>query len=209
MQAALAVGNAASVQQLQTELQEAEKTAQALGVRPDDAPMVQTLRDRLREVTVGSNDHENAVFSHLLVFFSCYYQDGDFISQRRYKGDTYAIPYAGEEVTLHWANNDQYYTKSGEHFANYSFKLEDKRTVHFRLIAADTAKDNRQDNDKVRRFALIERKTVSRLDEQGEEYEEELLPVEELDDASGKELVVRFDYKPVAKGTRKGISRCD
>lgn len=203
VQAALAVGNTASAQQLQTELQEAEKTAQALGVRPDDAPMVQKLRDRLREVTVGSNDHENAVFSHLLVFFSRYYQDGDFISQRRYKGDTYAIPYAGEEVTLHWANKDQYYTKSGEHFANYSFKLEDGRTVHFRLIAADTAKDNRQDNDKVRRFALIERKTVTRLDEQGEEYEEELLPVEELDDASGKELVVRFEYKPVAKGTKQ------
>jgi adenine-specific DNA-methyltransferase len=97
------------------------------------------------------------VFSHLLAFFSRYYQDGDFISQRRYKGDTYAIPYAGEEVMLHWANKDQYYTKSGENFANYSFKLEDGRTVHFRLVAADTAKDNRKDNDKERRFALVER----------------------------------------------------
>jgi adenine-specific DNA-methyltransferase len=93
------------------------------------------------------------VFSHLLAFFSRYYKDGDFISQRRYKGDTYAIPYAGEEVMLHWANKDQYYTKSGENFANYSFKLEDGRTVHFRLVAADTAKDNRKDNDKERRFA--------------------------------------------------------
>lgn len=203
VQAALAVGNAASVQQLQTELQEAEKNAQTLGVSPDAAPKVKELRARLYEATAGSNDHENAVFSHLLVFFSRYYQDGDFISQRRYKGDTYAIPYAGEEVTLHWANKDQYYTKSGETFANYSFKLEDGRTVHFRLVAADTAKDNRQDNDKVRRFALIERKTVTRLDEQGEEYEEELLPVQEVDGASGKELVVRFEYKPVAKGTKQ------
>ena len=70
-------------------------------------------------------DHENAVFSHLLTFFSRYYDKGDFISQRRYKGDTYAIPYAGEEVILHWANKDQYYTKSGENFANYGFKLDD------------------------------------------------------------------------------------
>jgi adenine-specific DNA-methyltransferase len=48
----------------------------------------------------GTSEHENAVFTHLLTFFSCYYNNGDFISQRRYKGDTYAIPYAGE-VVLH------------------------------------------------------------------------------------------------------------
>jgi hypothetical protein len=47
-------------------------------------------------------------------------------------------------------------------------------------VAADTAKDNRKDNDKERRFALVERKTVTRIDEQGEEFEEELLPVEEV-----------------------------
>src|SRR3546814_16306010 len=86
-------------------------------------------------------------------------------SDLRYKGDTYAIPYAGEEVMLHWANKDQYYTKSGENFSNYSFKLEDGRTVHFRLAAADTAKDNRKDNDKERRFALVAAKIVTRLDE--------------------------------------------
>ncbi|MBP0500745.1 hypothetical protein J8J32_21970, partial [Mycobacterium tuberculosis] len=83
-------------------------------------PKVQELRARLKEASVSSFEHENAVFSHLLTFFSRYYQDGDFISQRRYKGNTYAIPYAGEEVMLHWANKDQYYTKSGENFANYS-----------------------------------------------------------------------------------------
>jgi hypothetical protein len=109
------------------------------------------------------------VFSHLLALLFSLLQDGDFISQRRYKGDTYAIPYAGEEVMLHWANKDQYYTKSGENFANYSFKLEDGRKVHFRLVAADTAKDNRKDNDKERRFALVEPKTVTRIDEQGDE----------------------------------------
>src|SRR3546814_15140787 len=83
-------------------------------------------------------------------------------SDLRYKGDTYAIPYAGEEVMLHWANKDQYYTKSGENFSNYSFKLEDGRTVHFRLAAADTAKDNRKDNDKERRFALVAARSEER-----------------------------------------------
>lgn len=204
VQAALSAGSAASAQQLQTELQEAEKNAQALGVSPDAVPKVQELRAKLKEATAGSSEYENAVFSHLLAFFSRYYEQGDFISQRRYRGDTYAIPYAGEEVMLHWANNDQYYTKSGENFSNYSFKLEDGRTVHFRLVAADTAKDNRKDNDKERRFALVEEKTVIRIDDLGDEYEEDILPVEEMVGADGnKELVVRFEYAAQAKGTKQ------
>lgn len=167
------------------------------------------LQNRLAEkvqadLPAGSSEHENAVFSHLLTFFSRYYEQGDFISQRRYKGDTYAIPYAGEEVMLHWANKDQYYTKSGENFSNYSFKLEDGRVVHFRLTAADTAKDNRKDNDKDRRFALVEAKTITRLDENGDEYEEELVPVEEALGSDGnRELIIRFEYAAQPKGTRQ------
>lgn len=205
VQAALAEGNAASVQQLQSELHEAEKTVQSVGMNPDDAPKVQELRAKLKDAFSGALEHENAVFSHLLAFFSRYYDNGDFISRRRYKGDTYAIPYAGEEVVLHWANKDQYYTKSGENFANYSFKLSDGRTVHFRLVAADTAKDNRKDNDKERRFALIAAKTVTRVDEDGEEYEEELLPVEEVDGAEDKELLLRFEYVSAPKGTKQDV----
>lgn len=45
---------------------------------------------------------------------------------------------------LHWANKDQYYIKSGENFANYAFKLDDGRKVSFKLLSADTAKDNRK-----------------------------------------------------------------
>ena len=204
VQAALSAGSAASAVQLQAELQEAEKNAQALGVSPDAVPKVQELRSKLQETAAGSSEHENAVFSHLLAFFSRYYEQGDFISQRRYKGDTYAIPYAGEEVMLHWANKDQYYTKSGENFSNYSFKLEDGRTVHFRLVAADTAKDNRKDNDKERRFALVVAKTVTRLDENGDEYEEELVPVEEVSGSDGnQELIIRFEYAAQPKGTKQ------
>ncbi len=204
VQQALSAGSAASAQQLQAELQEAEKNAQALGVSPDAVPKVQELRARLKETAAGSSEHENAVFSHLLTFFSRYYDQGDFISQRRYKGDTYAIPYAGEEVVLYWANKDQYYTKSGETFSNYSFKLEDGRTVHFRLAAADTAKDNRKDNDKERRFALVAAKTVTRVDENGDEVEEELVPVEEASGSDGnQELIIRFEYAAQPKGTKQ------
>ena len=204
VQQALSAGTAASAQQLQAELQEAEKNAQALGVSSETVPKVQELRAKLKETAAGSIEHENAVFSHLLAFFSRYYEQGDFISQRRYKGDTYAIPYAGEEVMLHWANKDQYYTKSGENFSNYSFKLEDGRKVHFRLAAADTAKDNRKDNDKERRFSLVAAKTVSRLDENGDEYEEELVPVEEASSSDGsQELIIRFEYAAQPKGTKQ------
>lgn len=197
-EALLSSGNA-NLEQVRKELDEAVKNAQSLGMNPDDVPKVRELRQRITELSAGSVEHENAVFSHLLTFFSRYYDSGDFISQRRYKGDTYAIPYAGEEVVLHWANKDQYYTKSGENFANYSFRLADGRTVHFRLVAADTAKDNRKDNDKERRFVLAERQTRVVTDEDGDEYEEELLPVEEVNG----ELVIRFEYRPMPKGTKQ------
>lgn len=56
---------------------------------------------------------EAEIFNHLYSFFSRYYDEGDFMSLRRYsKRDKYAIPYNGEEVHLHWANSDQYYIKT-------------------------------------------------------------------------------------------------
>lgn len=204
VQAALSAGSVESSKQLQADLEKAIQQAQDVGINPDDAPKVKDLRAKLKDAAASGSEHENAVFSHLLAFFSRYYKDGDFISQRRYKGDTYAIPYAGEEVMLHWANKDQYYTKSGENFSNYSFKLEDGRTVHFRLTAADTAKDNRKDNDKERRFALVAAKTVIRVGVNGDECEEDLLPVEEVQTADGsKELVIRFEYTAQPKGTKQ------
>lgn len=201
---ALSAGSAAQQAQVAQELKDKEAQYQADGINPATVPKVQELREKLAQYTTGASEHENAVFSHLLAFFSRYYQDGDFISQRRYKGDTYAIPYAGEEVMLHWANKDQYYTKSGENFSNYSFKLGDGRTVHFRLAAADTAKDNRKDNDKERRFALVQAKTITRVDDNGDEFEDELVPVEETSGSEGKqELIIRFEYAAQPKGTKQ------
>ncbi len=205
---ALAAGNAANIDQLKEELKKAEQGAQALGVPADSVPKVQELKAKITQASGGNAEHENAVFSHLLTFFSRYYDNGDFISQRRYKGDTYAIPYAGEEVMLHWANKDQYYIKSGENFSNYSFKLDDGRVVHFRLVAADTAKDNRKDNDKERRFVLAEQKIITLIDHEGDEYEDEILPVEEISktDAEGnetKELIISFEYKAMPKGSKQ------
>ena len=146
----------------------------------------------IKKAPANRYNDESVIYQHLLTFFSRYYDEGDFISQRRYKGDTYAIPYAGEEVMLHWANKDQYYTKSGEQFSNYRIKLADGRTVLFRLVAADTARENRKDNDKNRCFSLIDQpRTITKQDEEGEEYEEILQPFEVIDG----ELVVLFEYK--------------
>ena len=197
----LAVSGAANVIDLQKELKEKEAQYRSDGMDPDTVPKVLELKQKLAEFDGRSTEHENAVFTHLLTFFSRYYDNGDFISQRRYKGDTYAIPYAGEEVMLHWANKDQYYTKSGENFSNYAFKLEDGRSVHFLLITADTAKDNCRDNGKDRCFVLIDSHTRTLIDDEGDEYEEELYPVVEING----DLVLRFEYKSIPKGSRQEL----
>jgi adenine-specific DNA-methyltransferase len=204
----LAVAGTLNLEDVQKELSEKEAQYRADGIDLANVPKVRELRQKLVTYSVSTSDYENAVFSHLLTFFSRYYDNGDFISQRRYKGDTYAIPYAGEEVMLHWANKDQYYTKSGENFSNYGFKLDDgqgvQRTVRFRLVTADTAKDNRKDNDKVRSFQLIAPHTRTLIDDEGDEYEESLVPVEEITGADGKqELVLRFQYVAMPKGTKQ------
>ena len=90
----------------------------------------------------GRDALEAAIFNHLHAFFSRYYQDGDFISKRRYsRHQRYAIPYNGEEVYLHWANSDQYYVKTGEHFHDYSYAARGV-SVHFKLQAAGVEQDN-------------------------------------------------------------------
>lgn len=155
--------------------------------------LTHTLPQIVNQKLHANHDVQSAVYRHLLTFFSRYYQEGDFISQRRYKGDTYAIPYNGEEVLLHWANKDQYYTKSGENFANYRFKLSDGREVFFKLNTADTAKDNQKDNDVKRFFAL----SGSQNDENGAS----ILPITQSDD--GQVLTVLFDYKVFPKSAKQ------
>lgn len=99
-------------------------------------------RERAK-VAKGSETLETSVYNHLYTFFSRYWQDGDFISKRRYsKKERYAIPYNGEEVTLYWANHDQYYIKTGEYFTDYTWKAPNGVTVRFKLQAADVEQNN-------------------------------------------------------------------
>ncbi|WP_234697272.1 site-specific DNA-methyltransferase [Candidatus Chrysopegis kryptomonas] len=66
---------------------------------------------------------KNEVFNDLYTFFNRFYENGDFIPQRRYKirKITYAIPYNGEEVKLHYATSNMYYIKTGTLFRDYTF----------------------------------------------------------------------------------------
>lgn len=109
-----------------------------------ERPLIQQYL-KAREQLGSPQTHDqraNAVFNHLYTFFSRYYEDGDFITRRRYsQTERYAVPYNGEEVYLHWANRDQYYVKSGEHFSTYRFKSQDI-IVTFDLRDVDVEKDN-------------------------------------------------------------------
>lgn len=86
---------------------------------------------------------ETDLYNHLYAFFSRYWQDGDFISKRRYgHKQRYAIPYNGEEVYLYWANHDQYYIKTAEYLADYAYKAPNGVSVQFKLQNAHLEHNN-------------------------------------------------------------------
>ena len=167
---------------LQKQLEEKITQIKSLGYDPDTNPAVISLREEIAKAG-SSEELENSVYSHLAIFFSRYYDGGDFISLRRYKKDVYAIPYEGEEVKLHWANADQYYIKTGEYFRNYSFKLSEGKCVEFTLKDVTTEQNNNlSQNNMERRFAI---------------FEEEPITVE------GNTLHINFTYELYLKKTKQ------
>ena len=122
---------------------------------------------------------EAVVFNHLYSFFSRYYDDGDFLSKRRYsRREKYAIPYNGEEVHLHWANADQYYIKTTEQFTDYRFKTNKGISVHFKLQTANVERDNVKGD---KRFFLPSSAEASF-------------------DTDAGEVLVPFEYRPLDEG---------
>ena len=177
---------------LQQELTKAIEGCKNLGIDPDTNPKVQQLRQQIAQSSTGIDDLQNTVFSRLTQFFSRYYEDGDFVSQRRYKtggNSAYAIPYNGEEVKLYWANYDQYYIKTSEYFKNYTFKLRDGRRIFFVLVDASTEQNNNKSTEGMeRRFDVLRN--------------EEGLPVfEEMDD----EFHISFTYELMMKPPKQEI----
>ena len=141
---------------LQDELAKMKAEIERLGYVAEDNPKYAAKKAEL-DAAVDVSALENEVFSQLTNFFRRYYNEGDFLSLRRYKAGVYAIPYEGEEVKLHWANADQYYIKSSENFRDYTFKLPSGKRAHFKLVDASTEQNNKKEQSgKERRFILVD-----------------------------------------------------
>ncbi|QAS52320.1 site-specific DNA-methyltransferase [Halobacillus litoralis] len=133
-----------------------------------------------------SEERQSFIYSHLLEFFSRYYDEGDFISQRRFKDGTYYIPYEGGETKYHWANYDQFYVKSSEDFSDYQFSTP-RGEVLFKLLDVEIEENNNKGEDK--EFHLIE------------------TPQIENPTIINDKLIVYFQYVNVKKAKQKKINK--
>jgi adenine-specific DNA-methyltransferase len=176
-------GESPAARRLEQALLGAEENARELDISPEDAPKVRELREKLASAAEG-DQLADQVFADLTRFFARYYHQGDFLSLRRYRAGTYAVPYEGEEVLLHWANRDQYYIKSSESLASYAVRLPGSElTVRFAVVSADeVAGGAKPAPGDERRFKLADN------------------PIEE--NGSG-ELRLQFIYVPAGKDTKQ------
>lgn len=133
----------------------------SLSSLPDTVPMVKEYHDLKKQLASGTDLSalETDVYSALYSFFNRYYDEGDFVSKRRYKEGVYAIPYEGEEVKLYWANQDQYYIKTSENFKDYAFvasnEFGDTLNVHFELVDATTEQNNNKESEDSKRTFML------------------------------------------------------
>lgn len=131
VQQAFADGNSGKQAELKAAYEHALEQARSYNVPdPENTPPVQEAKGRW-EAALDTTKAEAEVYDHLYRFFERYYEDGDFVSRRYLTRETagkaapYAVPYDGQEVMLHWANRDQYYIKTSEHFDNYTFEARE------------------------------------------------------------------------------------
>lgn len=177
--------------ELEKELAKAIDQGRSLGADPEVLPKVKDLRAKLANDAVDVGALENEIYDHLFSFFRRYYSEGDFLAKRVYRPGVYAIPYEGEEVKLHWANQDQFYIKTSEYLRDYAFRLcpDDEKNpmrVHFRVSDAAEGEHGNvkpaEGNDRV--FILSSPGASGR----------DFVSVEEGE--QGSELVIRFEYRP-------------
>jgi adenine-specific DNA-methyltransferase len=177
--------------ELEKNLEKLVAGVQAAGMDPEHSPKVMQLRARIAADAVDVKELESEVYDNLFTFFRRYYSEGDFIAMRVYKPGVYAIPYEGEEVKLYWANRNQYYIKTSEYLRDYAFRLQpndaqNSRRVHFQLTdAAEGEHGNIKAADgKDRVFVL------AASGESGHDF------ITEENGELGKELIIRFEYRP-------------
>ena len=147
-------------EKLRARMAKMEKDAAEMGMTMDQLPETAPVRKEYmqcqKQLAEGADlaALETDVYAALYSFFNRYYEEGDFISKRRYKEGVYAIPYEGEEVKLYWANQDQYYIKTSESFKDYTFAF-DGITIHFRLADATTEQDNNKESKENKRVFML------------------------------------------------------
>jgi len=151
----------------------------------DEIRKYKELKSGVNESNISA-DTENHIYNHLTLFFSRYYDKGDFISKRRFgKNEKYMVPYNGEETHFYWANHDQYYVKSSETFQQYAFKIatrQDSMVVNFKLTSAQVEQGNVK-ADEPNYFVLSEKEA-------------------EIGD---KEITFFFEYRPLTEDEKKTL----
>ena len=128
------------------------------------------------------------VFNDLYNFFSRYYEEGDFIPHYRYsiKGHKYVIPYNGEEVKLHRVNAEQYYTKTGLLFRDYTFKADEHKVVFCVVSAREELASNKATKE---RFFVLDDETPI-----------EIVPSPLVGEGKGEgEIIIRFQYRELTE----------
>lgn len=187
-----------SKEELLAQKKQIEDTVAAMGMTVDMLPETAEMKKKYIQIQTSLSEGtdmaalETDVYSALYSFFNRYYEDGDFISKRRYKEGVYAIPYEGEEVKLYWANQDQYYIKTSENFKDYTFVF-DGISVHFRLVDATTEQNNNKESaDTKRTFMLFT------------EDEENYPGIKTFEfNPEAAELIIRFVYDVPADKKKK------
>lgn len=191
--AAFKDSDGAAVAEKESAYHAAVAQAQSFGAPdPEATEPVKKAKAAWEEAKNGAGA-EADVYDHLYHFFERYYDKGDFVSLRYLTRETdrkakpYAIPYAGEEVMLHWANADQYYIKTSENFSHFTFdaaqhpdivkmdamarlaaNVPEKLKVHFEIVDADEGDHGNIKASKERFFILHDEKKCEVKD--GEVY---------------------------------------
>ncbi|AFL85354.1 adenine specific DNA methylase Mod [Belliella baltica DSM 15883] len=181
---------------------EEKKTLEKFG--KDKINQYAALKAKATEATV-SVETENQIYNHLTLFFSRYYDKGDFISKRRFgKNEKYMVPYNGEETHFHWANHDQYYIKSSETFNHYAFKVQTadgNLVVNFKLHDAQLEQGNVK-AEETNFFMLADKSPEIK---EKDDSDLQFILANKQPAINDKEITIYFEYRPLADDEKKKV----
>lgn len=201
---ALAQGGKGDKQDIKKQMKEIELRMGNVDIHtlPEAIPDVKKYLELEKQLgnSVDIADLEDDVYSRLTDFFSRYYDNGDFVRNRRYSSDgrSYVIPNDGEEVKLYWSNSDQYYIKTSENFQNYRFNAGGY-AIRFELVNINTEQNNNKSTEDKKRTFMLYSEVKKKDDGIGEDTPDvETFEIAEVTDAQegmpAKEFIVRFVY---------------